>query len=134
MPSVVTGYKVTQPPASTTLRVFQQETGGQLIDQFPSGMNGCSQTFWTLRWRSLSPDVTVTAFLTEGWLTAQVGEPSANEPRPVDDVQGTMPAASTAGYLAGTFCEQPAFLFGTATDGSNLIDVTIDYQVWNASP
>jgi serine/threonine protein kinase len=133
VPASVDGYRANQSQQSTMLRVFQTESGGQLVDQFPSGMNHCAASFWTLRWRSESPSVTVQGFLTGGSVTAEVGGASTG-PTPVAAAVGTIPDASTGGYMSGTFCEQPAFVFGTSTDGSNLIDLTIDYQNWEAAP
>jgi hypothetical protein len=39
-------------------------------------------------------------------------------------------------FIAGHICERPAFIFGEALNGnaSNLDDIVIEWQYWDASP
>ncbi len=135
MPDSIDGYKRSSDPGdpskSGELRVFQGSGSSgnapQIIPNFPSTMNHCADMAWTLRWRSLNPDVAVIAFGTAGFMAKN---------QPVFEPTEGMPEAATSGYLSGYNCEQPAFKFGEALNGnqSTLTDVVYEWMSWAPTP
>jgi serine/threonine protein kinase len=127
MPSTLPGYKQSSydAPSSKIVRVFW---GPGVTLGFDNGipMSHCADGAWTVRWRSLNPDVTVIAY--------DVGyqfDPDNVTYKP-DDI----PPASLSGYMGLAYCRQPAFLFGEANNGSpaNLVDVVLETVQWEATP
>ncbi len=126
MPSAIAQFTPHQDVQRDIVRVFHGEGYGT-PSAFKGQMNDCARAFWTVRWRSLSPDVTVSAL---------------RAPYNADEVAvslrdlGPLPAPATGGYLSGFICERPVFVFGHALhgNGSNLEDVAVEWQYWDAAP
>jgi hypothetical protein len=97
MPSTLPGYKQSSydAPSSKIVRVFW---GPGVTLGFDNGipMSHCADGAWTVRWRSLNPDVTVIAY--------DVGyqfDPDNVTYKP-DDI----PPASLSGYMGLAYCRQ----------------------------
>jgi hypothetical protein len=128
MPSAIAGYVKYGALHRDTVRVFAGSQQLAAPPTFTGQMNSCGAAMWTARWSSYNPDVSV-----YGLFGSAVGPPgSANyDPK----LNGQLPRAATAGYLAGFICSSPSFLFGEATNGnqSNLTDITVEWQYWDRS-
>ena len=118
MPDSLAGFSKSGAPVSTMIRVFQGDTG-YFVPDFPWSMNGCSQRTFTVRWRALGP--AITAGMTH------------TETPPVHITDLAQPTVGLAGSMQGDGCSQPAFFFKAAPQDT-LEDVSVEYQVWNASP
>lgn len=115
-PTAATGYSFSRS-VQTTVRAFEGTKWATVTD-FPATMNGCDQQRFYIRWRSLNPSAAIQATF--------VSSP--------DDIVLDAPVTGTAGWQSGYGCGQPAFrLSSTASDGSTLADVVVEYQVWTAS-
>ena len=88
-------------------------------------MNHCNVAFWTVRWRSLDPNVTVIAF------RAPYDADTTTYPM---DAFGPLPEPATAGYFSGYICERPAFAPAEASNAAALVDVAVEWQYWDAAP
>jgi len=125
MPTTLTGYKRdAADDGSALVRVFSHVAYSR-IETFSTGMSGCERGAWTFTWRSLNPDVEIIAY------------PSFYlDSGPSTTVPASLPTASTSGYLGTSQCEGPAFVFGSALNGSaaNTVDVAVSWQFWTASP
>ena len=117
-PSQIPGYAREGAPVSLTTRAFAGQPN--YIPQFPSTMNGCDQAVITTRWRSLGGNVT--AGNADGHFN---GFPPPTAPRD--------PQTGQAGLIQGNQCEEPVFFLEPGPLGS-LVDVSVQYQVWRASP
>ena len=105
-----------------TVRAF--DGGTTLIANFPVTMNGCNLRFVTVRWSALNTGLPVV-----------IGRGDVNTvdgATPIGDLSPAAPAE--AGFFSGNGCQQPAFsAVGTAADGSNLTDIVVEYQLWDAT-
>ena len=117
-PSQIPGYAKQGKPVRLTTRLFTGQPN--YIPDFPATMNGCDQAVVTTRWRSLGGNVT--AGNADGHFN---GLPPPTEPR---DAQ-----TGEAGLIQGNQCEEPVFFLAPGALGT-LVDVSVEYQVWRASP
>jgi len=121
LPAAVIGFKPAGAPGSTTVRVFEGSDVA-VVSELQSGIMTCSGGFWTLRWRSMNPSVSVRgSAVNDGLLT---GDSTTSL------VEG---AAGGAGFISGFECETPAFAFVSSSDPSNLVDVAVEWQFWSPS-
>jgi serine/threonine protein kinase len=117
-PTQIQGFSRQGPPVSLTTRVFAGQPN--YISDFPATMNGCDQAVITTRWRSLGGNVT--AGNADGHFN---GLPPPAAPRDAQTGQ--------AGLIQGNQCEEPVFFLAPGPLGT-LVDVSVEYQVWQASP
>jgi hypothetical protein len=122
--SALPGYRLTSKQ-QTVVRVFDDGMP-QVIYEFPATMNGCAQGRFVVRWRTLHPDVTVT-------FAPVYGGTGPDDLVPVEDSQ---PETGTSGkWVSDTQCEQPAWALEDVGDrASTLVDITVEYEVWTATP
>ena len=103
---------------SGSLRVFGGQSWETIYDgptEFPHTMNHCSDGVFMVRWRAAYPSVKVKSAV--GYLT--------------DNVTHTAPAASF-GYMYGSSCEMPLFMF--AKNNNELGDIYYEVKFWKAAP
>jgi hypothetical protein len=107
------------------VRVFEG-AGFSTVPDLLGPQNGCGNAFWTATWRSLSDEVLVQA--------APVFN-TTDEQRIENLIDGTpVSDPATSGYLSGSICSQPGFLFGGSETPSTLVDVVLNYQLWLPVP
>lgn len=107
------------------VRVFEG-AGFSTVPDLLGPQNGCANAFWTATWRSLSDEVLVQAAPVFNTTEEQRIE-SLIEGTPVSD-------PATSGYLSGSICTQPGFVFGGSETPSTLVDVVLNYQLWLPVP
>jgi hypothetical protein len=123
IPAAVQGYARSGPVVDDQIRAFDQGQASLLFD-FPVTMNGCSDHYFTLRWRAVN--TTAEVLVGHGDVNTVDGTTA------IADLSPEPPAA--AGFISGFGCDQPAFAQqGAAGDGSTLTDIVVEYQVWNVS-
>jgi hypothetical protein len=120
-PASIDGYDLSGPVQTEEIRVFEPDYATPLA--FESHPNSCGHQMWVARWRSLNPDVLLrgAAFLYD-----------ADEVMyPTTDISSHAP--SLYGYISGFGCERPVVIWGTVTNGngSNLVDVTVEWQYYD---
>jgi hypothetical protein len=125
MPSAIAGYRRYDGLMHDETRAFDG-MGAATPLSFRAQMDHCADTMWTARWRTLIPDVKVYA----------IREPSDGDTVHYRVDMTKLGAPATAGYLAGTICQRPGFVFARALNGngSNPVDVVVDWQYWDAAP
>lgn len=117
-PSDLPGYRLQSQSSRAAIRLFQGDNWQILDPVFENLSMSCSGTLWQVRWRSRNPDVRVSASfgLNDGGNYSPIAEGK--------------PAGS--GYLSIYACVAPALKFSQAVagNGSTLVDVEFEYQVW----
>lgn len=138
-PSAISGYEAlreqwnTPPLISGIVRVALSVNGpAGRVTEAEGTQNGCGQSVWVTRWRSVGEGAVVAAaawspmlamgtfdgMTAEDWLSKHGSEP------------GTPPSSATAGLIAGHQCLEPLFLSGDGT----VIDVAFEYVALVATP
>ncbi len=126
LPVSVAGYSTDGVVHRETVRVFDDGLM-RLPSTFNSSGDQCNQAIWTLRWSSRNPDVAV---------LATYGDPFLADQAPLEGYEiVATPPESTAGYISGGICFAPVFVFASALNGngSNLVDVDLEWQYWDAT-
>ena len=120
-PASIDGYDLSGPVQTEEIRVFEPDYATPL--SFESHGNSCGHQMWVARWRSLNPDVLLrgAAFLYDADEVVY----------PTKDIDSHTP--SRYGYISGFACERPVVIWGAVTNGngSNLVDVTVEWQYYN---
>lgn len=122
MPLNIPGYRPGTIVA-TTVRAFQ--TGG-VIDGFPVTMNHCTDSMFTVRWRSLAGLIEAATYGGDALGPDRVSVQ-------VDRARISSSTIDTAGLMIMNQCQQPMFFYAGKPPG-NLSDVTIEYVRWSAAP
>lgn len=115
-PTVVDGYRLSYKD-SVQSRAFDFTTR-QVFD-LPATMNGCGNQRFYVRWRAPA-EYAVEAIWTY---------PGPTPDEPIYEPAGGS-ATGSAGFMSSYGCTQPAFRLIDAPEPSNLIDVTVEFQVW----
>ena len=108
-PTALAGYRASAP-VLVTLRAFSE---GSRIPGWFATQNHCNLSVRTVRWRSLGSAIRVDVTY------AGTGEVVSS------------PEEATRGLLTLSQCHEPRF---AAIGQNSVIDVAVEYIVWNASP
>lgn len=122
-PSTVKGFELFSQTDVLEWRLFQGDDYWVPIEEYQfSTMNSCADQYWVLRWKSVNPDVEI---------RVNVGSVMVE-----DFMTGNETAEGGRGYAAGYGCYAPGIKFGNVltNNGSNLVDVYYEYQIWNEKP